>query len=117
MKKQFSLAAGLLVALISSEAQKPDTAWLMVHYKFSHVSDTNNREHPYTENMVLFVGKTASAYRSYDGLVADQQFKRHGPQPLSAARMVNRGSTGWEEVRALNIFSIRVSRNYSPKIT
>ena len=76
MKKHFPLVVGLLAAFISAEAQKPDTAWLMVHYKFSHVMDTTNRVHPYTENTVLFVGKTASAYRSYDWLVADQQFKK-----------------------------------------
>jgi GLPGLI family protein len=76
MKKQLFLAVGLLAVFISAGAQKPDTAWLMVHYKFTHVMDTANRAHPYTENMVLFVGKTANAYRSYDGLVADQQFKK-----------------------------------------
>jgi GLPGLI family protein len=76
MKKQLSLAVSLLAAFICVEAQKPDTAWLMVHYKFTHVMDTANRAHPYTENMVLFVGKRASAYKSYDGLVADQQFKK-----------------------------------------
>jgi len=76
MKKQLLLAVSLLAAFISTRAQKPDTAWLMVHYKFTYVRDTNNRAHPYTENMVLFVGKNASAYRSYDGLVADQQFKK-----------------------------------------
>ncbi|HMH24815.1 MAG TPA: GLPGLI family protein [Puia sp.] len=76
MKKQLPLAVCLLAAFISAEGQKPDTAWLMVHYKFAHVRDTANRAHPYTENTVLFVGKSASAYRSYDGLVADQQFKK-----------------------------------------
>ncbi len=76
MKKQIALAVSLLAAFISVDAQKPDTAWLMVHYKFTHVMDTTNRAHPYTENMVLFIGKSASAYRSYDGLVADQQFKK-----------------------------------------
>ena len=76
MKKQLLLAVGLLAAFMGAEAQKPDTAWLMVHYKFTHVQDTTNRAHPYTENMVLFVGKSASAYKSYDGLVADQKFKK-----------------------------------------
>lgn len=76
MKKQLLFALSVLAACISAEAQKPDTAWLMVHYKFTHVRDTANREHPDTENMVLFVGKRASAYRSYDGLLADQQFKK-----------------------------------------
>src|SRR6201996_1045673 len=76
MKKQLLLTAIIMAALISATAQKPDTAGLMVHYKFSHVRDTAHPESPYTENMVLFVGKSASAYRSYDALVADQQFKK-----------------------------------------
>jgi len=76
MKKQLRLAVSLLVAFICAKGQKPDTAWLMMHYKFTHVRDTANRSHPYTENMVLFVGKSASAYKSYDGFVADQQFKK-----------------------------------------
>ena len=76
MKKQLLLVVSLLAEFFGAEAQKPDTAWLMVHYKFTHVMDTTNRAHTYTENMVLFVGKNASAYKSYDGLVADQQFKK-----------------------------------------
>jgi GLPGLI family protein len=66
----------LLAGCTGAEAQKPDTAWLMIHYKFTYVRDTTNRAHPYTENTVLFIGKSASAYRSYDGLVADRQFKK-----------------------------------------
>src|SRR6202012_4876964 len=76
MKKQISIAVGLLAASLVATAQKADTAWLMVHYKFTHGRDTTNRAHPYTENTVLFVGKSAGVYRSYDGLVADQQFKK-----------------------------------------
>ncbi|HEY4062704.1 MAG TPA: GLPGLI family protein [Puia sp.] len=76
MKKQLLLAVSLLAVFIGAKGQKPDTAWLMVHYKFTQVRDTTNREHPYTENMVLFVGKSASNYRSYDGLIADRQFKK-----------------------------------------
>ena len=76
MKKQLLLAVGLLAASIGAEAQKPDTAWLMVHYKFTHIMDTTKRALTRTFNMVLFVGKSASAYKSYDQLVADQQFKK-----------------------------------------
>ena len=47
-----------------------------MHYKFTHVRDTTDRVHPYTENMVLFVGKSASAYKSYDKISADAQFKK-----------------------------------------
>jgi GLPGLI family protein len=98
MKKQFLLAVGLLAAIIGTEAQKPDTAWLMVHYKFTYVRDTTNRAHPYTENMVLLLGKSASAYRSYDGLVADQQFKKAYAEAVASSPdgrvMINRRGAG-----------------------
>jgi GLPGLI family protein len=96
MKKLLLL--GLLAAFIGAKAQKPDTAWLMVHYKFTYVRDTTNRAHPYTENMVLLLGKSASAYRSYDGLVADQQFKKAYAEAVASSPdgrvMINRRGVG-----------------------
>jgi GLPGLI family protein len=85
MKKQLSLAVSLLTVFICAQGQKPDTAWLMVHYKFSHVRDTTNREHPYTENTVLFVGKSASNYRSYDGLIEGRQFKKAYAEAIASS--------------------------------
>ncbi len=77
MKKQLLLAVAFLMAFtIAAKAQKTDTARVLVHYKFTQVRDTTDRAHPYTENMALFVGKNASAYRSYDGLMADEKFKK-----------------------------------------
>jgi GLPGLI family protein len=76
MKKQLLIHVALLAAFFTSSAQKPDTAWVLVHYKFTHVTDTNDRAHPYTENMVLLVGKTAANYKSYDGMVADEHFRK-----------------------------------------
>ena len=75
MKKLLMLSA-LMSAVAAAWAQQPDTATIMVHYKFAHVRDTNNRATPYTENMVLFVGKRAGAYRSYDRQVQNQLFKK-----------------------------------------
>lgn len=70
----------LLIAFMmisaTAKAQKADTAKLMVHYKFTHVTDTTDRTQAYTENMVLMVGNTASVYRSYDGMVADERFRK-----------------------------------------
>ncbi len=76
MKKQLLLYAVFLAAFFTAGAQKPDTARVLVHYKYMFVADTTDRAHPYTENRVLFVGKNASAYWSYDGIVADDQFKK-----------------------------------------
>lgn len=83
MKKQFLLCAALLLCTIMAWAQKPDTAQLLVHYKFSHIRDTTNREHPYTENMVLIVGKNAGAYKSYDKQLQDALFKKQVQEQMA----------------------------------
>jgi GLPGLI family protein len=76
MKRLISSAAALILLTLTVKAQKPEAAQVLVHYKFSHVRDTTNRTHPYTENMVLLVGKTAGVYKSYDKIAADEQFKK-----------------------------------------
>lgn len=99
MKKQLLLAVSLLTIIIGAEAQKPDTAWLMIHYKFTHIMDTTNRAYDLKENSVLLVGKSASVYRSYDGLLADQQFKKAYAEAVASSpdgqpRGINRSSRG-----------------------
>jgi GLPGLI family protein len=98
MKKQFLIAVILLGAFITAAAQKPDTARVLVHYKFTHVMDTTNRAHPYTENMVLYVGKSAGAYRSYDGIVYKAQFKKAFAEAAASSPdgrpMINRRGVG-----------------------
>ena len=85
MKKYIMIYVLLAVTLQIAVAQKPDTARLLVHYKFIYVRDTTNRAHPYMENMVLFVGKSASAYRSYDALLAYTKFKKAYADALASS--------------------------------
>lgn len=98
MKKQLLLAVILLKACITAEAQKPDTARMLVHYKFTWVRDTMNRTHPYTENMVLYIGQSGSAYRSYDAIVYNTQFKKAWAEAGAASPdghpMINRRGVG-----------------------
>jgi GLPGLI family protein len=75
MKRFIFSGAALTLLAFTARAQKPDTARVLVHYKFSHVQDTTDRAHPNTENMVLLVGKSASVYKSYDGMMSDAQFR------------------------------------------
>ena len=81
----------------------PDTARVLVHYKFTHVRDTTDRAHPYTENMVLYVGKSAGAYRSYDGIVYKAQFKKAFAEAEAASPdgrpMINRRGALWHTLR------------------
>jgi GLPGLI family protein len=75
MKKQLIISTLLIAIAISASAQT-DTAQVLIHYKFTHVRDTTNRDHPYTENMALYVGKNSSAYKSYDNVLEQAEFKK-----------------------------------------
>jgi GLPGLI family protein len=76
MKRYLAICALLTAIFQAAVAQKPDTAQILVHYKFSHIRDTNNRTHHYTENMVLFVGKAASIYKSYDTQLQNELYRK-----------------------------------------
>src|ERR1700756_5430223 len=83
MKKTLLLCAALLTTAFMARAQQTDTARYMVHYKFSHVRDTNNRANPYTENMALFLGKSSSVYKSYDKQLQDALFKKQVKEAIA----------------------------------
>jgi GLPGLI family protein len=76
MKRQLIMSALLITIAVSATAQNPDTAQVLVHYKFTHVRDTTNRDHPYIENMALYIGKRSSAYRSYDNVLEQAEAKK-----------------------------------------
>jgi GLPGLI family protein len=57
----FAVAMGTIAA-----AQSPDKAMARVRYSFTHIRDTLNKDKPYTENMLLVIGKNASVFTSYD---------------------------------------------------
>jgi GLPGLI family protein len=75
MKKQL-ITSTLLIAIAAGASAQTDTAQVLVHYKFTHVRDTTNRDHPYTENMALYIGKSSSAYRSYDNVLEQAEAKK-----------------------------------------
>ncbi len=56
------------IATTITLAQSPDKVLARVKYHFVHIQDTMQKDRPYTENMLLAIGKNASLYASYDGL-------------------------------------------------
>lgn len=64
MKRFILTGAALLQLAAGAIAQQPGAAQVVVHYKFIHVRDTNSRVHPFTQDMVLMAGKTASVYKA-----------------------------------------------------
>ncbi|MFT3827798.1 MAG: GLPGLI family protein [Chitinophagaceae bacterium] len=82
---------GLTLSALDAAAQQPDTARIVVHYKFTHLRDTTNRNNPDRDNMVLLVGKNASAYRVY-GRQTQQNLARQMKQaPVSDRSDKNSG--------------------------
>jgi GLPGLI family protein len=98
MNRFILLGAGLMLATLDTAAQRPDTAQVLVHYKFSHVRDTTNRGNPYTENMVLLIGKHAGVYRSYDHQLSVAQDKKQAREAVANSAggpvRINRRVTG-----------------------
>ena len=52
-------------------AQNQDKVLARVSYNFTHVRDTTQKNDPYTENMLLVIGKNASIYTSYDRILRE----------------------------------------------
>ncbi len=76
MKKQLLISTILTVMAAAAQAQKPDTAQVMIHYKFTHLKDTTDKARPFTENMALYIGKSSAAYKSYDNILEEAETKK-----------------------------------------
>src|SRR5579871_169187 len=85
MQWSLLLSTGLILSAMAATAQQSDTAQVLVHYKFSHVRDTSNRGKPYTENMVLVIGKHAGVYRSYDRQLSEAEDKRRMKETIASS--------------------------------
>lgn len=75
MKKKIIFFSLVILGCISVRAQKSEYAVVAVRYGFSHIMDTTQRETPFKENMILFIGKHVSRYTSYDALLRKSTFK------------------------------------------
>jgi len=83
MKKILLISTIAVFAVITAKAQKPELASAIVHYKFSHLRDTTMKDKPYTENMILFLGQTSSAYKSYDRKMQDALMRKQVADQLA----------------------------------
>ena len=84
MKKQLLALFTVVLTTLSASAQKPDSALAMIHYKYSWIRDTTKRDTPYTENMILFVGQNASAYKSYDRKMQNDLVRKQIAEQMAA---------------------------------
>lgn len=55
-------------------AQSAEQAQAQVKYNFIYVRDTTNRAHPYTESLLLLLGRNSSVYTSLDARLQNEAF-------------------------------------------
>lgn len=79
--KNFVLTLILLSSSFLSYGQQPDPVLARVTFNFSHVRDTNSKDNPYTERMLLVVGKETSVYTSLDRIGRDLNLPSARPTP------------------------------------
>lgn len=81
----FFLMFAFSICSIRGTAQdKPELAQAIIHYKFSHLRDTTNRQDVYNENMILFLGSKSSAYKSYDKKLAEALMRKQMQEQMAA---------------------------------
>lgn len=77
MKKTFlTLTICLSIGSFYASAQTPDTVRAKASYSFTHIEDTTHRDKPHQEQMVLLLGRNASAFISMDKVIQDEQRKK-----------------------------------------
>src|SRR6478752_2651453 len=74
--KTFLTTFLMLATTVAASAQNPDKALARVRYSFSHIQDTTQKDKPYTENMLLVIGKNASVFTSYDKINRNLQMEK-----------------------------------------
>jgi GLPGLI family protein len=92
MKKPLLILTALLCGAFAVKAQQADYAKATVRYKFSHLRDTTQKDKPYTENMILFLGSTASAYKSYDRKMQDAMMRKQIADQVAEQKASGGGS-------------------------
>jgi GLPGLI family protein len=70
IKKGFHFIIGVCLSALSY-GQKKDSVLVIVHYSFVNVTDTTRPDQPFTQNMILYLGKNLSEFKSYDRVIED----------------------------------------------
>ncbi len=109
MKKN-TLIALLGLVSFTSGAQSSDTAFAAVRYTFVYLSDTSFPVE--TENMVLYLGKTTSEYRSTDRVKSDSILKEQIEQISKTfdGHTINLGVPGMKRGSGTIIYKDNVNR-------
>jgi GLPGLI family protein len=73
----------------ATRAQSADKVLARVKYNFTHVRDTNQRNNPYTETMLLVIGKNASIFTSLTSLERNLDLPKARQAPGAPFKPIN----------------------------
>lgn len=85
MKAVFFCIVSILSFVGVANAQIHEPALAEVKYNFIHYRDTTDMNNPYTETLVLLLGKTSSSYVSYDAIKNKELVSNEINQQLKSA--------------------------------
>lgn len=90
-------------------AQSADKALARVQYSFIHIQDTTQKDRPYTENMLLVIGKNASVYTSFDAIRQGIEMRKNLMEQMknqsgSSNMSIKVDKTGLKPTSALDYF-------------
>jgi GLPGLI family protein len=83
MKKLIFIIAVIAISNVAM-AQNQDQVLARVRYSFIHARDTTKKDNPYTENMLLLIGKNESLYTSYDRINREINQKKQEEEYIKA---------------------------------
>lgn len=107
--KKYTLFFLFACFAVTVKAQINDTAFAAVRYKFVYLSDTSMPAE--TENMILYLGKNTSEYKSYDRILSDSLMKAQVEAYKSAppGSPLNLGAPGMKRGSASGIYKDMVN--------
>lgn len=76
MKKVLSIISTLIFSVAMAFAQHDGTALARIIYQFTHIDDTNQRDKPYEEDLILFMGENTSLFKSFTELQKQEARQR-----------------------------------------
>lgn len=82
MKKRILIAIFITTFLSLQQIKGQDKVLARVRYNFIHQRDTTQKNFPYTEDMLLVIGKNASVFTSYDKI--QRQMSLNNPNLASS---------------------------------
>ncbi|MFC6101960.1 GLPGLI family protein [Olivibacter domesticus] len=91
MNKKFLLKTGLLLGITCFKfplyAQEEEKALASIVYDFVHITDTNQRQHPKKETMILYMGTDRSVFKSQTLALKLEEMKKEMDGNLPDGKM------------------------------